>query len=76
MNNPNWNHLGENAMATNTDETYGGIIDVNLASGNWFVIPNHPGLNVMSGFASKTDAFVGLDSAIREAGLACLEFPA
>lgn len=70
----NWNHLSANGMATNTDPVYGGIIDSEIVSGLWFVIPNHPGLKVMGDFASKADAFAALESALHEAALSSLDF--
>ncbi len=58
-----WNHLSENGMATNRHRTMGGIIDRVAASTQlrvkeeWFIVFNHPELDVIDGLASKAEAF-------------------
>ena len=62
----NWNHLAADAIATNTDPVFGGIIDKSFATGEWFVIPNSDDIPTMEGFATKQEAFDALEKAITE----------
>lgn len=61
-----WNHLGENAMATNPDPIVGGIIDNEIVSGKWFVIPNNDAIAQADGFSTKADAFAYLATKVAE----------
>lgn len=63
----NWKHLGPNAMATNTDPIYGGIIDSEIVSGLWFVIFNNDDFVMLDGFASKADAFAAWEKVVTSA---------
>lgn len=59
-----WNHLSADGMATNTDPIAGGIVDKNIVSGLWFVVPNHPELQTVEGFESKEYALSCLALAV------------
>ncbi len=59
-----WNHLGTDAMATNPDPIVGGIIDNEIVSGKWFVIPNNDAIPQVEGLKSKSDAFAYLDAKV------------
>ncbi|TLX16115.1 hypothetical protein [Rhizobium sp. MHM7A] len=56
-------------MATNPDPITGGIIDSEIVSGKWFVIPNNNDLLPGDGFASKDDAFAFLNDQIAKLNL-------
>ncbi len=61
-----WNHLAEDAMAANADPIVGGIIDREIVSGKWFVIPNNDAIPQADGFESKADAFGYLEGKVAE----------
>jgi hypothetical protein len=61
-----WNHLDKDAMATNSDPIVGGIIDNEIVSGKWFVIPNNDAIAQADGFSTKADAFAYLDARVAE----------
>ena len=61
-----WNHLAEDAMAANADPIVGGIIDSEIVSGKWFVIPNNDAIPQADGFETKADAFAYLDRKVAE----------
>lgn len=60
-----WNHSNDDGIATNRHPTRGGIVDVAIVSGLWFVIPNHPNLDAMEGFNNKVDAIAALNDALK-----------
>lgn len=62
----NWSHLAADAIATNNDPVFGGIIDKAIVSGEWFVISNSDDIPTMHGFATKQEAFDALEKAIKE----------
>lgn len=53
-----WTESYPGGIATNTNPTMGGIIDRNLVSKKWFVIPSDDVLPMMEGFDNRTDAFL------------------
>lgn len=61
-----WNHLAEDAMATNGDPIAGGIIDKQIVSGKWFVIPNNDAIPQVEDLETKADAFAYLASKVAE----------
>jgi hypothetical protein len=61
-----WNHLAEDAMSANADPIVGGIIDREIVSGKWFVIPNNDAIPQADDFESKTEAFAYLDKKVAE----------
>lgn len=64
MTNNGWIHLSKDGIATNPDPIIGGIIDNEMVSGKWFVIPNNNDLLPGDGFASKDEAFTFLNNQI------------
>lgn len=54
-------------IATNQDPVSGGIIDKELVSGKWFVIPQDDSIAQMDGFDTQKEAFDALSSAVAEA---------
>jgi hypothetical protein len=64
--NDGWNHLAEDAMATNGDPIVGGIIDKQIVSGKWFVIPNNDAIPQVEDLETKADAFAYLASKVAE----------
>lgn len=69
MTNDGWMHLSKDGMATNPDPITGGIIDSEIVSGKWFVIPNNNDLLPGDDFATKDDAFKFLDDQIAKLNL-------
>lgn len=69
MKNDGWIHQSANGIATNPDPIIGGIIDSEIVSGKWFVIPNNNELLPGDSFASKHDAFTFLNDQITKLNL-------
>ena len=44
----------------------GGMVDKQIATGKWFVIPNYDGMPDLVGFESKSAAFDGLKRAVAD----------
>ena len=63
-----WTESHKDGIATNRDPDFGGIVDKNLVSGLWFIIPNSDHLNHLMGreFSSRDKAFNALATAIDE----------
>ncbi len=61
-----WNHVAEDAMATNRDPIVGGIIDKEIVSGKWFVIPNNDAISQVEGLETKADAFAYLKARVAQ----------
>lgn len=59
-----WTEAEPGRMATNTDQVSGGIVDQNIASGKWFVIPNNNNIKQMDGFATRKEALDALQNAL------------
>lgn len=59
-----WNHLSKDGMATNTCPITGGIVDKNIVSGLWFVVPNHSDLQIIEGLEGKEEAMAALSFAV------------
>ena len=55
-----WTEASPGGMATGKDPRTGGIVDTEIASGQWFAIPNDDAIGPLSGFATRADAFAGL----------------
>jgi hypothetical protein len=64
-----WKHLGQNAIATNIDPIIGGIIDTQIVSGKWFVIPNNDLIPQIEDLDSKAEAFSYLLTRVSELSL-------
>lgn len=62
-----WSESAPGRMMTNTDPVSGGIIDCEDISGEWFVIFSRDDLPVLDGFASREEAFLAHQEAIRKA---------
>jgi hypothetical protein len=61
-----WHHLAEDAMATNIDPIAGGIIDKQIVSGKWFVIPNNDAIPQVEDLETKAEALAYLASKVAE----------
>tara|TARA_R110000824_G_scaffold401790_1_gene616438 strand:- start:15152 stop:27736 length:12585 start_codon:yes stop_codon:yes gene_type:complete len=60
-----WSETSPGKMATNPDEKSGGIVDQNLQSGKWFVVPNDDSIGTLEGFDNRDEAFGALSKALR-----------
>ena len=54
---PNWTEVSEGGMATCADPVFGGIIDQNIVTGKWFVIPNQADKKINEFFETRNEAF-------------------
>lgn len=61
---PGWTEATPGGLATNTDPVSGGIVDTEIASGKWFVIPEDSSLGKLEGFDSRAEAFKALADAV------------
>lgn len=59
-----WGESTPGGMITNNDPVNGGIIDKEIVSGEWFVIPNDDSIEKMTGFNSREDAYAALADAV------------
>lgn len=51
-----WNHSAPDAIATNKDPVFGGIVDKAIVSGLWFAIPNSEHIEAAEDFKTKQEA--------------------
>lgn len=55
-----WIHASKDGIATNKDEIFGGIVDVNVDG--WFAIPQNDNIEMAEGFSSKSEAIEYISS--------------
>jgi hypothetical protein len=55
-----WTELETGGLATNQDPISGGIVDSEIKSGKWFVIPNNDNIGKLTGFATRAEALEAL----------------
>jgi hypothetical protein len=65
-----WTEASPGGMATSRDPILGGIIDRTIVTGEWFAIPNRPGIGPLEGFKNRPAAFAALQQALAKAGSA------
>lgn len=56
-NNHGWSDPFNKGIMTNPDPIFGGIIDQNLVTKKWFVIPQNDNIQYCEGFEVRDDAF-------------------
>ncbi len=56
-----WTESSPGGLATSKDPISGGMIDKEIASGKWFVIPENGSIEKMEGFATRKQAFDALE---------------
>jgi len=56
-----WTESAPGGLITNTDPVKGGIIDSEIVSGKWFVIPNSDAIQQLNGFDTRDDALAALE---------------
>jgi hypothetical protein len=59
-----WTEAAPGRIATSTDPITGGIVDKQMVSGEWFVIPENKALTKIEGFTSRDAAFEALAMAL------------
>ncbi|MCA1785947.1 MAG: hypothetical protein LC657_08205, partial [Desulfobacteraceae bacterium] len=59
-----WNESSSNGMITNKDPISGGIIDSEIVSGKWFVIPENNHITKLEGFDTRAEAYNALMSQV------------
>ena len=59
-----WTESEPGGLITNLDPVSGGIIDSEIVSGKWFVIPNNDAIAPMNDFGTRSDAIKALESAV------------
>ncbi|MBC8438996.1 MAG: hypothetical protein H8D87_04855, partial [Deltaproteobacteria bacterium] len=61
-----WTEASPGGMATNQDPISGGIVDSEIKSGKWFVIPNNDNISKMEGFETREEALDALKAKVSE----------
>ena len=56
-----WTESSPGGLATSKDPISGGMIDKEIASGKWFVIPENGSIQKMEGFSTRKEAFDALE---------------
>lgn len=59
-----WTEVSKGGMATNPDPVVGGIVDLEIVSGKWFVIFNRIDLDLLDGYYNRDQAFMAFTSKI------------
>jgi len=59
-----WTEAFQGGIITNSDPVNGGIIDTEIVSGEWFVIPNNDAILTISHLDSRADALKALEMAV------------
>lgn len=60
-----WTEAYPGGMACCAHPVWGGIVDSEMVSGDWFVIFNNDGISNMDGFASREEALCALNAALQ-----------
>ena len=61
-----WDESTPGGMATNKDPVRGGIVDNEIVSGKWFVVPENEAIGTLEGFATRKDAFDALEAELKK----------